>query len=239
MIGIYKITSPSGRVYIGQSVNLKARYKDYFVYGSNIKYQVKLYRSFKKYGSERHKFEVIELCDESDLNNRERYWQDYYNSMIDGLNCKLTTSDDKSGRLSEETIRKKSESTKGDKHWCWGKNRPDASIMMKENNPMNDPKIRQLVSEKLKGRKTSEEVKQKLRMLEKRTIKLVGANNDITGECLIMSLNEISKYFNVGAELIRSRCTGVRRKKRPNAKNKALRKLPNWEFRIIHDFSKK
>lgn len=29
MIGIYKITSPSGKVYIGQSVNIKERFKSH------------------------------------------------------------------------------------------------------------------------------------------------------------------------------------------------------------------
>ena len=32
-IGIYKITSPSNRIYIGQSVNIKERFKD--LYGNN------------------------------------------------------------------------------------------------------------------------------------------------------------------------------------------------------------
>lgn len=102
MIGIYKITSPSGKVYIGQSINIEKRFKDY-KYLCNCKGQIKLYRSFTKHGVGNHIFEIIENCIESELNNRERYWQDFYNCMYVGLNCKLTTTNDKSGRLSIET----------------------------------------------------------------------------------------------------------------------------------------
>ena len=43
------------------------------------------------------KFEIIEQCILTQLNERERYWQDYYDVLgINGLNCKLTETKDKS-----------------------------------------------------------------------------------------------------------------------------------------------
>jgi len=61
--GIYKITSPSGRVYIGQSVDILHRFKTYVkMYVKNEK-QVKLFRSFTKHGVENHTFEIIEECE--------------------------------------------------------------------------------------------------------------------------------------------------------------------------------
>jgi group I intron endonuclease len=102
---IYKITSPSNRVYIGQTINLKKRLKAYI--GLRCKRQIRLHLSFVKYGFENHKIEVIEYCTELDLNNRERYWQDYYDVLsVNGLNCRLTGSFDKSGKLSNSTIDK-------------------------------------------------------------------------------------------------------------------------------------
>ncbi len=68
--------------------------------------QIRLHKSFKKYGVENHIFEVIEECNIELLNERERYWQDYYNVLENGLNCRLTTTNDKSGKLSIETIEK-------------------------------------------------------------------------------------------------------------------------------------
>jgi len=40
----------------------------------------------------------------ANLNERERYWQDFYDVIGEnGLNCRLTITTDKSGRFSEET----------------------------------------------------------------------------------------------------------------------------------------
>lgn len=101
--GIYKITSPSKRIYIGQSSDLKERFRRYkHLYRS--KSLTKLYRSFLKYGIDNHTFEIIEECSIELLNERERYWQDFYNvNSKKGLNCRLTTTETKSGGLSEET----------------------------------------------------------------------------------------------------------------------------------------
>lgn len=120
MIGIYKITSPSGRVYIGQTVNYKKRLSYYKRYDCNK--QIRLYASLKKYGFDSHFFEFIENCEIDNLNERERYWQDFYNVCSDrGLNSKLTTTNDRSGILSEFTKLKISESQKGALNHSYGK----------------------------------------------------------------------------------------------------------------------
>ncbi len=112
MIGIYKITSPSGKIYIGQSTNIPKRIKSY-KYSPVIK-QVKIYRSLMKYGIENHTFEVVEECSVEDLNARERYWQEYYDVLgPNGLNCNLQGYGDKSGKLSDETINKIKQNRKG------------------------------------------------------------------------------------------------------------------------------
>lgn len=99
MIGIYKITSPSNKIYIGQSIDIKTRWYKHRV----SKSKTFLYNSFKKYGAGNHVFEVIEECDINLLNERERYWQDYYDVLNNGLNLKLTRTNDKSGYLSSDT----------------------------------------------------------------------------------------------------------------------------------------
>lgn len=112
MTGIYKITSPSGKVYIGQSVNIEKRFKQYkCLY--NSRNQKALHYSFLKHGVENHIFEVIEECNINSLNERERFWQDFYNVIKKGLNCKTTTTKSKSGKLSESTLLKMSKSLKG------------------------------------------------------------------------------------------------------------------------------
>lgn len=111
MIGIYKITSPTGRVYIGQSLNIKKRISRYKK--SDCKGQTRLYRSLKKYGWEKHTFDVIEECSLELLNERERYWQDHYMVTSDkGMNLMLTKTHDRSGHFSSYSRKKMSESAK-------------------------------------------------------------------------------------------------------------------------------
>lgn len=100
MTGIYKITSPSGKIYVGQSIDIERRFISYKNL-SGVKGQKALQNSFFKHGVDNHIFEIIEECDHNELNNRERYWQDYYNVLKFGLNCKLTSCLDKSGYLTE------------------------------------------------------------------------------------------------------------------------------------------
>lgn len=104
-IGIYKITNPNGKIYIGQSINIEKRFNSYKKY-LRCKPQRKLFGSLKKYGSENHTFEIIEECDLMDLNIRERYWQDKYNSFNDGLNLILTSTIEKPQLISEDTKNK-------------------------------------------------------------------------------------------------------------------------------------
>lgn len=109
MIGIYKITSPTKKIYIGQSINIEQRF--YMYKRNHCKKQVRLYNSLKKHGSEKHNFEIIIECEISELNDKERYYQDLYSVTSDkGLNCSLTKSSDRSGKLSIETINKRNKS---------------------------------------------------------------------------------------------------------------------------------
>lgn len=111
-IGIYKITNPLNKVYIGQSVNIDKRFKSY--YGLHCKKQYRLHRSLVKYGSENHTFEIIEECSIEDLNCRERHWQDFYEVLGEnGLNCLLQECNNISQRLSEETKQRISKTKKG------------------------------------------------------------------------------------------------------------------------------
>lgn len=115
MIGIYKITSPTKKIYIGQSINIERRFSTY-KRNNPINKQPRLYGSFKKHGVDKHKFEIICECEVIELNDKERYYQDLYSAIYKkGLNCKLTTSKDRSGKLSDATKQKISLSNKGKK----------------------------------------------------------------------------------------------------------------------------
>jgi hypothetical protein len=102
MIGIYKITSPTNKIYIGQSTNIENR--KYYYNSIKCDKQPKLYNSLLKYGWEQHIFEVIEECLEEQLNEREIYWGNYFKVLGEnGLNLRLG---DANGLCSEETKQK-------------------------------------------------------------------------------------------------------------------------------------
>jgi group I intron endonuclease len=109
--GIYKITSPSGRVYIGESKDVMSRWLDYK--GLNCKSQRKVYSSLKKYKYDNHIFEIVEECSFEDLLCRERYWQDFYDVLNGGLNLKLTQCGDLKMEHSKESRGRISSSRKG------------------------------------------------------------------------------------------------------------------------------
>ena len=111
MTGIYKITSPSGKSYIGQSKNIKSRWKSH--QSESSWFQCKLYNSFKSHGVEAHTFEVVEECPWEELNNRERHHQEQYNTIEEGLNHYYQQTDTLPKIVSEETKRKTSNSLKG------------------------------------------------------------------------------------------------------------------------------
>lgn len=111
MIGIYKITNPKGNIYIGQSVNIKKRWTHHKGLYSND--TPKLFLSFKKYGIDKHIFDIVEICSTNELNSKERYWQEHYKSVEKGLNCVYTKTNDKSGKMSYETKCKISLANKG------------------------------------------------------------------------------------------------------------------------------
>jgi group I intron endonuclease len=101
MIGIYKITNPSNKVYIGQSTDVFKRWKHYSYLDCNQ--QPGLFNSFNKYGYNNHTFEIIEECLLEHLDEREIYWGEYYNVLNEGLNCRLGEG---RGICSEETKQK-------------------------------------------------------------------------------------------------------------------------------------
>lgn len=70
MIGIYKVTNPKGKIYIGQSINIENRFKQYKMIDKSC-IGPKLFNSLIKYGYENHIFEIIEECNLEELDNKE------------------------------------------------------------------------------------------------------------------------------------------------------------------------
>lgn len=113
MIGIYKITAPNGKVYIGQSTEIENRWNRYKKL--QCKRQSKLYNSFLKYGIDNFQFNVlfeIKIKNVNILNKVESAYINFFDSMNNGLNC---TSGGEGYEVSIESKLKMSIASKGKK----------------------------------------------------------------------------------------------------------------------------
>jgi group I intron endonuclease len=171
-IGIYKITNPKGKNYIGSTVDLKRREKEYEKL--KCKNQILIYNSLKKYGWENHTFEIIEKCDIELLNEREIYWTEYYKAFSEDGGLVLQVGGN-NGYQSSDTKDRKSKSMKGkllgrsnigvknswvDSNRIGGNTGHSLSSesknkisISKQNHPMYTNEWRDKISTSLKGRK--------------------------------------------------------------------------------------
>lgn len=89
MVGIYKIENLiTHKKYIGQSIDIKKRWA---YHKSMYKYLThsQIYASMRKHGIENFSFEIIEECPQEQLNEREIYWIEYYDTYKNGYNSTL------------------------------------------------------------------------------------------------------------------------------------------------------
>lgn len=165
---IYKITSPNGKIYIGQTINKKQR--KYHYNSGDYKQQIKLWNNVNFYDwNPAETFEIIEKCycgkEKCILNEKEIYWIKYYDSFKNGLNCneggngnlghipsiesRKKMSDSKIGvKHTEERNKRKSEYTKGRTHT------EESKKKMSENKIKNmTDAVKEKISKGLKGNK--------------------------------------------------------------------------------------
>lgn len=140
MVGIYKITSPTGKVYIGQSWDIQKRWGNYRRLA--CKTQIKLYKSLQRHSTSTHRFEILtelpsdvtqDILDTYEI----YYWEQYISCGYKMLNLKEPGSRGKQS----DTIKAKIKATKA-------------------KNPYTHPQsTKQYLSKIHKGKKDSEETR--------------------------------------------------------------------------------
>lgn len=89
--GIYKITNiENQKCYVGQATSLSDRWKQHIKrgVGAEAPTRNKLYPAMYELGPENFTFEVLEECDKSLLDEREDYWQEFYQAKEFGYSIK-------------------------------------------------------------------------------------------------------------------------------------------------------
>tara|TARA_B100001250_G_scaffold336005_1_gene302379 strand:- start:360 stop:1214 length:855 start_codon:yes stop_codon:yes gene_type:complete len=93
----------NGHKYVGQTMrSLKTRLQMHWSESKRDSAKHRpLYRAFKKHGIGNFKVKILERCDQKELNEREVYWIDFFNTFKDphGYNC---TEGGEGGEISDE-----------------------------------------------------------------------------------------------------------------------------------------
>lgn len=87
--GIYKITNViTNECYIGQALDINKRFKEHCKCGLGIDTPPgnKLYKAISEYGLQNFSFEILEECKKEELNEKEKFYINLYDSYNFGYN---------------------------------------------------------------------------------------------------------------------------------------------------------
>ena len=117
--GIYIIRNTvNGKVYIGQSRRISNReYCHFHALEKGTHYNKHLQRSYNTYGRDAFVFEVIEWCDVSELDEREKYYIQKYDSM----NINKGYNNEGGGNVGKEVSERMREAKRGENNPMYGK----------------------------------------------------------------------------------------------------------------------
>lgn len=113
MSGIYKLTFPNNKIYIGQSVNIEHRLNQHrleankcfaLVKTARLRNITKLRGVYRKYPWDQINVEILEYCKREEMNEREIHYITLYDSFNNGLNG--TTGGNQGFTRSKETLAK-------------------------------------------------------------------------------------------------------------------------------------
>lgn len=191
--GIYKITNPKNKIYIGQSVNIIERWNKYK--RLVCEKQILLYRSLCKYGIDKHKFEVVCQSDRCELDKLEKYYIELYQCYNTKYGLNLTVGGTKNTMLgrrhSEEAKKKMSLSKIGNKSMTGMHHSEETKLKMSKSAYGNKNAC---------GSKLSDEHKRKLTQSgsEALAVRVIDLNTGV----LYRNITEAAKVFNIKRSLL-------------------------------------
>ena len=188
-IGIYKITNPSSKVYIGQSWDIVNRFRKYKSVTS-IKKQRFLYNSIKKHGIDAHNFEIVYILptdvEQSTLDNYEIFYITQFREA--GYEMMNIKEGGLGGKLPKESIRKMVE-TRGK----WN----------------HSEETKEKIRNSHKGMKHSLETKQKIKDLVRSGNLVLNTETGIFYDNVSLA----ARVFNINQRTLHNRLVGVSKNK--------------------------
>lgn len=92
---IYKLDFPNGKIYIGKSIDLKRRMHEH---NKPNELSTVVDKAIKKYYGKIEIVTILERCDASQLNEREKYWIHYYNSTNKDIGYNISAGGEHDGK---------------------------------------------------------------------------------------------------------------------------------------------
>ena len=90
--GVYRIFNlKNGKSYVGQSLDIERRLNEHYRALNSLSHShhsPKLQQDWNEFGEEAFMAEILEICPENRLEEREKYWIYFYNSAEDGYNVR-------------------------------------------------------------------------------------------------------------------------------------------------------
>lgn len=156
--GIYLIKNKlTNKCYVGVSVNIESRWRQHKYWAKNHGVISKITNSLRKNGIENFEFSIIEVCEKDCFEERERYWIQKHDSVLNGYN--LTYGGNVKKIVSVETKKKMSISRLGVKK--------SESHIKKIAEVNGSKEQRERFSKINLGRKLSEETKRRMSLAKK------------------------------------------------------------------------
>lgn len=134
--GIYLVKNLiNGHSYIGQSINIRKRFISHHLVDyknpNNNCYNTKFYQALRKYGLDNFSVQILELCPQSELDQKEIYYIGRYDTYNQGYNSTIGGQEWSTLIYSEETKQKRKQ-TLSETQALMAENHPRAKMSNEE-----------------------------------------------------------------------------------------------------------
>lgn len=163
--GIYKITNSITNIfYIGSAINIERRFGEHKKHLRHNKHNNKyLQSSWNKHWEHNFEFEIIEICEPSQLLKREQF---YLDTLKPEYNLQITAGSNFGRKFSEKFKARRKEIQTGKKLSIKTRAKMSASQKARKRHPDIGKKISAAKKGKGVGRKLSEETKSKMKLAQ-------------------------------------------------------------------------